>query len=122
MAFGTRKYPRVEDGLTFRRGDETGGVFDMPNVTVDYASDGGGAGGDRGSEAFPACGRSELLGEFVPGGEPRLAPNGASLALPREPSGRAPSTTGPTVIDPGPGSWTWRTWFSAATGRSRPRP
>jgi choline dehydrogenase-like flavoprotein len=74
MGFGIRKFPRVEDGVTFT--DDELDYRGMPNFTIEYALT------EREekeiAEATERLRRAgEALGTFVAG--PRLLPNGSSL-------------------------------------------
>ncbi|MFF0911652.1 GMC oxidoreductase [Microbacterium enclense] len=74
MGFGVRKFPRVEDGVTFS--DDELDYRGMPNFTIDYALT------EREekeiAEATERLRRAgEALGTFV--AKPRLLPNGSSL-------------------------------------------
>jgi choline dehydrogenase-like flavoprotein len=76
VGWSLRKFPRVEDGLTFSA--EESDAFGMPAVTIDYELT-----GREDEEVRRASGfqhrAAAALGEFVPGGEPKLLPNGSSL-------------------------------------------
>ncbi|WZH38375.1 MAG: GMC oxidoreductase [Microbacterium enclense] len=74
MGFGIRKFPRVEDGVTFT--DDEFDYRGLPNFTIEYALT------DREqkeiAEATERLRRAgDALGSFV--AEPRLLPNGSSL-------------------------------------------
>ncbi|TLM83593.1 choline dehydrogenase [Pseudarthrobacter sp. NamE2] len=101
VGFGIRKYPRVEDGLTFSETESD--AFDMPNVTIDYAL-------TQREEKEIAAARLdqtralEILGTVVPGGQPRLAPNGSSLHY--QGTFRSGATDdGTSVVDPWSRVW-----------------
>ncbi|KTS80137.1 choline dehydrogenase [Microbacterium testaceum] len=74
MGFGIRKFPRVEDGVTFV--DDELDYRGMPNFTIEYALT------EREEEEIAEATErlrraGEALGSFVAG--PRLLPNGSSL-------------------------------------------
>jgi pyranose oxidase len=74
--WGGRKFPRVEDGLSFN--DDELDYRGFPNVTIDYELT------QREIDemaAAQACQvrAAEVLGEFLPGAGPRLMPPGTSL-------------------------------------------
>lgn len=74
MGYGMRKFPRVEDGVTFS--DEELDYRGFPNMTIEYALTDA-----ENAEIAEATARlrraGEALGTFV--AEPRLLPNGSSL-------------------------------------------
>lgn len=74
MGFGTRKFPRVEDGVTFS--DDELDYRGLPNFTIEYSLT-----EREDAEIAEATARlrraGEALGTFI--AEPRLLPNGSSL-------------------------------------------
>ncbi|MEZ3157724.1 GMC oxidoreductase [Microbacterium sp. BWR-S6Y] len=74
MGFGTRKFPRVEDGAVFS--DDELDYRGMPNFTIEYALT-----ERENAEIAEATARlrraGQALGTFI--AEPRLLPNGSSL-------------------------------------------
>lgn len=74
MGFGVRKFPRVEDGVTFS--DDELDYRGLPNFTIDYSLD-----ADEEREIAEATERlrraGNALGTFI--AEPRLLPFGSSL-------------------------------------------
>ncbi|MFG6279825.1 GMC oxidoreductase [Microbacterium sp. 5K110] len=74
MGFGVRKFPRVEDGVTFS--DDERDYRGLPNFTIEYAlTDREDAEIAEATERLRRAGNA--LGEFI--AEPRLLPNGSSL-------------------------------------------
>jgi choline dehydrogenase-like flavoprotein len=74
MGFGTRKFPRVEDGVTFS--DDELDYRGLPNFTIEYAlTEREDAEIAEATERLRRAGAA--LGSFI--AEPRLLPNGSSL-------------------------------------------
>ena len=76
MGWGCRKFPRAEDGLTFT--DSKPDQWGMPRVSIQYALT-----SREHAELDQAIGHlttaAKALGQFVPGGEPKIMPAGSSL-------------------------------------------
>lgn len=76
MGWGCRKFPRAQDGLIFS-GTETD-PWGMPKVSIQYAlTDREHAELDQAVAYLTTA--ASALGRFVPGGEPKVMPAGASL-------------------------------------------
>ncbi|MGN6206644.1 GMC oxidoreductase [Humibacter sp.] len=76
MGNGVRKFPRAEDRLVFS--DDAVDGWGMPQLTIEYeVTERELAEVERASADLRAV--AESIGEFVPGGEPRLMPAGTSL-------------------------------------------
>jgi choline dehydrogenase-like flavoprotein len=101
VGWSLRKFPREEDGVTFS--DSEPDAFGMPGVTIDYALT------EREEDEIRLALELQArmaarLGEFVPGGEPKLLANGSSLHY--QGTFRAgPVDDGTSVVDPWSRVW-----------------
>jgi choline dehydrogenase-like flavoprotein len=76
MGWGFRKWPRPDDRVVFS--DDRSDPFGMPAMAIDYElTDRELAEQDQALENLARAGAA--LGEFPPGGEPRVMPKGSSL-------------------------------------------
>ncbi|MFC0681563.1 GMC oxidoreductase [Lysobacter korlensis] len=76
VGWGLRKHPRFEDAVTFA--DDEQDYRGFPNMTITYELTERELAEVEQAKVFQRR-AAEALGTFVPGGEPRLMPNGTSL-------------------------------------------
>ncbi len=112
VGFGTRKFARFEDGLEFH--DDELDWAGMPNVTIHYEST------ERDLHEIELARARQLqvagaIGTFLPGGEPAVLPNGASLHY-KGTMRMGPADDGTSVCDAWSRVWGFENLYVAGNG------